>query len=279
MTLIKRAILAFALMAGLSPVFAQAPPPVPALPDTERRTTYQLSASTCACNVNFALFGEGFDYSNWIEVFVNGTLMSQVGNWGLTSPTGQIQTIPRPITDAVLTFVQPQTGTIQIVGARRPRRITQFQENVGVPARNLNQAFTDVIAQNRETWDKINDVTGRGIFAPPGETLSLLSAANARANQVLGFDALGNIGLYTAASAVTDGRQCQLPAARHRRDLAHRAGRPAQYRAGRPVRRQMRRRHRRRAGRPSWPSTSPGCAMASRWSCQKGRAGSTRWCS
>jgi hypothetical protein len=136
-------------------------------------------------------------------VFVNGTLMSQVGNWGLTSPTGQIQTIPRPITDAVLTFVQPQTGTIQIVGARRPRRITQFQENVGVPARNLNQAFTDVIAQNRETWDKINDVTGRGIFAPPGETLSLLSAANARANQVLGFDALGNIGLYTAASAVT----------------------------------------------------------------------------
>jgi len=44
--LIRRAILAFALLAGITPALAQVPPPVPALPDTERRTTYSLTAST-----------------------------------------------------------------------------------------------------------------------------------------------------------------------------------------------------------------------------------------
>jgi hypothetical protein len=51
MNIIRRAILAFALIAGITPAFAQAPPPIPALPDTERRTSYSISASTCACSV------------------------------------------------------------------------------------------------------------------------------------------------------------------------------------------------------------------------------------
>jgi hypothetical protein len=34
MTYIRRAILALALIAGIGPAFAQAPPPIPALPDT-----------------------------------------------------------------------------------------------------------------------------------------------------------------------------------------------------------------------------------------------------
>src|SRR6266702_8068607 len=117
---IRRAILALAMVAGLGPAFAQAPPPVPALPDTERRTTYSISSSFCACNVGFALYGDSTDYANWLEVFVNGALITQSGNWTLSSPTGPLATIPRPITDAVLTFTAAQTGTVQIVGARRP---------------------------------------------------------------------------------------------------------------------------------------------------------------
>lgn len=190
MNLIHRLILALALSAGIFPAIAQVPS-VPALPDTERRTTYSITSTTCACNVNFALYGDSTDYQDWVEVFLNG--VQQLGNWTVTSPSGSLATLPRPITDAVLTFAAPQTGTVQIVGARRPRRTTQFTENQGVTARDLNQALTDIVAQNRETWDKTNDVTGRVVLAPAGETLSLLPPLSVRANQGACFSSAGNL--------------------------------------------------------------------------------------
>lgn len=190
---IRSLILAFALMAGIAPAFAQVPPPVPALPDTERRTTYSISASTCACAVGFQLYGDSTDYTNWIEVWINGARITQAGNWTITSPTGSLATIPRPISDAVLTFTAAQTGTVQIVGARRPRRTSQFSESRGVAARDLNQALSDIVAQNRETWDKINDVSGRAVLAPPGETLNVLSTATSRASSGACFDAGGQL--------------------------------------------------------------------------------------
>ena len=196
MNLMRRAILAITLIAGIAPAIAQVPPPVPGLPDAERRTAFTLSASTCACSVGFALYGDSTDYQNWVEVFVNGALVNYndpISGWTITSPTGPLAKIARPITDAVLTFNSAQTGTIQIVGARRPRRVSQFNENMGVPARNLNQVLTDLTAQNREVWDKINDVTGRAVLAPPGETISLLPAMATRANQNACFDANGNL--------------------------------------------------------------------------------------
>jgi hypothetical protein len=177
----------------IAPAFAQAPAPVPALPDTERRTSYNITASQCNCAVNFALFGDSTDVGNWIEVFVNGALVPQSGNWAITSPSGPIANLARPITDAVLNFTVAQTGTVQIVGARRPRRISQFQENQGVPARDLNLALTDLVAQNRENWDKTNDVTGRALLARPGETLALLPALANRLNQGACFDGSGNL--------------------------------------------------------------------------------------
>jgi hypothetical protein len=124
-----------------------APPPVPALPDTERRTTYSITAQTGPFAVNFAIYGDSTDFANWIEVWING--VQQIGNWTITSPTGPIATIPRPITDAVLTFTVAKTGTLQIIGARRPRRTSQFAENQGVTARDLNQVLTDITAQLR----------------------------------------------------------------------------------------------------------------------------------
>jgi hypothetical protein len=212
--IIRRAILAIALIAGIAPAIAQVPPPVPALPDTERRTSYSLTASTCACTVNMALYGDSTDYWDWIEVFINGAQVQYndaASGWAITSPTGPLGNIARPITDAVLTFNNPQTGVIQIVGARRPRRTSQFAENTGVSARNLNQVITDIVAMLREVWDKINDVTGRVVRAPPGETLSTLPPLANRASMGACFDSGGNLvpcvaapsGSFAAGSGIT----------------------------------------------------------------------------
>lgn len=194
--IIRRAILALVLIAGIAPAIAQVPAPVPALPDTERRTSYSLTASTCACAVNFALYGDSTDYQNWVEVFLNGILVNfndPAFGWTITSPSGPLSNLARPITNAVLTFASPQTGVVQIVGARRPRRTSQFSENQGVSARNLNQVITDIVAMLREVWDKINDVTGRIVRAPPGETMNTLPPAANRASMNACFDSNGNL--------------------------------------------------------------------------------------
>jgi len=186
---LRSLILAVALSAGLAPAFAQAPPPVPALPDTERRTSYVISASTCACNVNFQLYGDSTDVANWLKVYINGVEVPQSGNWNITSPSGSISTLPRPITDAVLTFTTARTGTVQIVGAQRPRRLSEYAENRGVAARDLNQAINAIEAQLREMWDR----QFRTVQAPPGETLSLLAPLASRASMGACFDSGGNL--------------------------------------------------------------------------------------
>jgi hypothetical protein len=201
MRTLHRLILSLALIAGVAPAFAQVPPPVPALPDTERRTTYSITASLCTCGVGFQLYGDSTDVANWLEVFVNGVKITQSGNWTITSPTGSLATIPRPITDAVLTFTAAQTGTVQIVGARRPRRASQFTTQPS--ARDFNQVLTDIIAQNRETWDKTNDVSGRVPQAPPGETMALLPVLASRANMGACFDSGGNLTSCVAATSGT----------------------------------------------------------------------------
>jgi hypothetical protein len=187
---VRRFLLALLLAISVAPALAQAPPPVPALPDSERRTQYTISGTTCACAVGFQIYGDGNDYGNWIEVFLNGILQSSA-SYTVTSPTGPLASIPRPITDAVLTFNSAQTGTVQIVGARRPRRISQFPESRGVAARDFNQVLTDIVAQNRETWDKINDVSGRALLSQPGNTLGMLPLPSACGGAFLGLDATG----------------------------------------------------------------------------------------
>lgn len=182
------------MFASMAAAFGAPPPPVPALPDTERRTPYSLSASNCNCALNIPLFGDGTDFWNWIEVWVNGVRVNYndpVYGWTLTSPSGSLSTLPRPVTNAILTFNNVQTGTVQIVGARRPRRVSQFNENQGVAARDLNQALTDIVAQNRETWDRTNEIAGRGLFTQPGNTLGPLPLAGSCQNGFLGFDATG----------------------------------------------------------------------------------------
>lgn len=182
------------LLVGLGPAasLAQAPPPVPALPDTERRTSYSISGTTCACAVNFSLYGDSTDVDEWIQVYVNGVRKLSTDptfGWTLSSATGSLGTIPRPITNAVLTFNANQTGTINIVGSRRPRRLTTFAENRGVPARDLNQVLNDVTAMAREAWD----LRSRTILAEPGFVFNQLPAASSRASLFLCFDNSGQV--------------------------------------------------------------------------------------
>jgi hypothetical protein len=212
---LRRTIAAIGLLwTALSPLaaIAQAPPAVPALPDSERRTAYSISTSTCACAVNMALYGTGNDVDSWIQVWVNGVRKLSTDptyGWGLTSPTGSLSTIPRPITDAILTFTSPQTATIQIVGAERPRQLSQFQENRGVAARDLNQRFTEDRAITRELWDKTNDLTGRGLFFQPGITTGAMPQPAVCENSLLGFDISGvnpictNVNTYLPGPALS----------------------------------------------------------------------------
>lgn len=181
----------FAFLVSTCLAIAQ-PAPVPGLPDVPRLSTVTLNNSTGPVSVPFAIYGDGTDYGNWVEVYVNNVFQTPVTTWILSSPSGSLSSIARPVTNAQISFVSPQTGTVTVVGARRPRRTNQFAENAGVPARDLNVVLTDLVSQNRETWDKLNDVNGRALVGIPGETIKQLPPAAQRANQVLGFDNTGN---------------------------------------------------------------------------------------
>lgn len=184
----RKLLIALALLAAAVPaiVFAQAPPAVPALPDTERRVSYTLSAQTGPFSVPFAIYGDGTDYGNWLEVWLNGVKLTPIGAWTLSLSSGaSIATAARPLTNAQVTLNAAQTGTLQIIGARRPRRTSQFTENRGVAARDLNQVITDEVAQLREAWDFVKN---RVIQAAPGDILPLLPPATQRKGLLLGFD-------------------------------------------------------------------------------------------
>ena len=198
-----RILAAFSLLGALvAPAMAQSPyppgppPAVPALPDSARQTTYTISGTTCACSVGFDLYQTGTDFDAAIEVFVNGAPKLSTDptfGWSLsTSAPGGFAVAPRPVTDAVLTFNNAQTGTVIIVGAERPRRLTEFSEGGGVTARQHNQAYNTLFAIGREVWDKTNDLTGRTLLTQPGNTMKPLPLPGSCAGSYLG---LGSDGL------------------------------------------------------------------------------------
>lgn len=192
----RKLIAACLLLATGAYVWAQIAP-VPALPDTERRTEYAgVSGSAGPFNVGFALYGDGSDYQNWVQVYVNGVLTTA---WSMSSPSGTLGNIPLPITNAQITFSNAQTGTVEIVGARRPRRLSQLAENRPFSAHDFNVIVTDLVAQLREGWDARQN---RVVQVPPGDTQVMLPPKAARANQAAIFDPNGNLtpGLPVAGS-------------------------------------------------------------------------------
>jgi hypothetical protein len=198
--MIRRLLLAIVLSAGLGPAFAQAPAPVPALPDTERRTSYSITASTCACAVGMQMYQDNTDISAFVEVFLNGVKVAYndtVFGWTITVPTGSLATRARPISDAVLTFNSAQTGTVQIVGAQRPRRLTEVSESRGVAARDFNLFANATTAELREVWDRFL----RTPRVPAGETLAMLPPLSGRANMNACWDAGGNLNSCVGSSS------------------------------------------------------------------------------
>lgn len=196
----RKTALIFALLLGSlaapAPVistaaFAQAPPPVPAEPDTERRTRYTGVSSVTTFPVGFDIYGDGTDFQNWLEVYVNGINVQPTGNWNLVPTAGSFTTLSRPLLAANLNvvFTAAQSGTIDIVGARRPRRTSQLSNNAGVTARDFNQIVTDLWMTMRETWDRTNDLTGRAILGVPGDNFGPLPPPTARIGQYLCFAA------------------------------------------------------------------------------------------
>jgi Protein of unknown function (DUF3311) len=84
-------------------------------PSTVRMTTYTAKNETGPFKVWLPLTKPGSNYPDWVEVWINGVRLSPGRDWTLSSPSGPLDRIPRPITDAEITFTSPRAGDIQIV--------------------------------------------------------------------------------------------------------------------------------------------------------------------
>lgn len=161
---------------------------IPPLPDSERRTEYSPANSLGPFDVTFAIYGDGSDYSAWLEVWLNGVKLAATTDWTLSSPSGTLSKLARPITDAQVTLAVKATGTLEIVGMQRPRRTTQLTEGRPWTATDVNRALTESKAIQRETWDRLS----RTPAALPGETVGYLPSLSSRkaagVGSVFGFD-------------------------------------------------------------------------------------------
>ncbi len=91
--------------------FDHFPPPA----GTVRLTSYTANNETGPFDVGLPLFKKGANYRRWLEVWLDGKLLRPVTDWTLSSPSGPLDAIPRPIRDAQITFTTPRTGAVQIV--------------------------------------------------------------------------------------------------------------------------------------------------------------------
>jgi Protein of unknown function (DUF3311) len=87
------------------------PPPANYL----RLTTHTAKEETGPFKVGLPLFKPGANYRRWIEVWLDGKLLRPMRDWTLSSPSGPLATLQRPITDAEITFTSPRSGEVEIV--------------------------------------------------------------------------------------------------------------------------------------------------------------------
>lgn len=157
---------------------------VPVVPDSDRRSTATLSASTGPVTVGFAVYGGAADLS----VFVDGVLIDP-SDWVLTSASAlNVLTDVLPAGDGRVTFNSPQTGSVAVIGEIKPKRLSQFTVGVGITAESHNLVLSTIIACLREvySWGK------SAIRLNEGERAAALPSAANRALKLLSFDAVGN---------------------------------------------------------------------------------------
>lgn len=180
--------------------------PIPVLPDSERRTEYSPVASQGPFNVSFAIYGDSDDYSSWLEVWLDGVKLAATTDWTLSSPSGSLADLSRPITDAQVTLTAEATGTLEIVGTQRPRRTTQLTDGRPVTARDINRTVTELKAIAREFWDRMT----RTPSARPAETAGplplLADRKNAGVGSLAGYDGTSGdpIAIPATAAAFAD---------------------------------------------------------------------------
>mgnify|MGYP001340715397 FL=1 len=129
------------------------PLPTPSIADAPRRVDYTPNNSAGPFPVPFPVFeGTGDD----LAVTLDGV---PVTNW--TFAGDQIEGFygsPGCWVNGTITFDAPITGALRIVGRRRPRRVDQFAEGRGVPARDHNLELNRLTAAQREIFDRVEEV-------------------------------------------------------------------------------------------------------------------------
>jgi hypothetical protein len=129
---------------------------IPSIPYNDRSVSYNPVSSTTEFAVDFPVFGDGSD----LEVLVDGVVTAS--GWSLTSPSGAIASLARPITDAKVTFSVGKSGVnITIKGKRQPRRTTQNAEGAPISARDVNLFFSDVVTTQQEHYRGIVGLEAR----------------------------------------------------------------------------------------------------------------------
>ena len=154
-----RRLILLAALAFAGPVLAQAPP-VPPVADADRYQSFTVTSSTPSVALTFPVYGDGSD----LVVKLNGAAQPfGSGIWTFSSVSGTpIGSIPRPITDGLVTFTTPPTsGTIEIIGAYRPR-VTAMQTAAGIARREFNQSFGQVVSTQRELYRALNQIVTGG---------------------------------------------------------------------------------------------------------------------
>jgi len=137
------------------------------IPDAPRLTSYTPVAPTAAFAVGFAIADPGD-----LEVWFDGEIVDPedyIVQPGSLSADGFY-------TAAAVIFDVGIAGQLHIVGARAPRRLTQYQEGRGVPATEANKDQNLVMATLRELYDR----SRRTLTVPPGSTLLELPAGQAK---------------------------------------------------------------------------------------------------
>jgi len=115
------------------------------IPDLERRSSYvNGSLSTTPLDVTFVIFE-----LDQVDVYIDGVLQS--GNYTVTGTK-----VDGVISDAQVVPDAPgYIGTIEIVSARAPERVSQFQEGADLPVADLNLVLNIIAATTREIYDRV----------------------------------------------------------------------------------------------------------------------------
>lgn len=149
------------------------PLPTPAIADAPRIVDYTPNNSAGPFPVPFPVFeGTGDD----LAVTLDGV---PVTNW--TFAGDQIEDFygsPGCWVNGTITFDAPITGALRIAGRRRPRRVDQFAEGRGVPARDHNLELNRLTATQREIFDRVEDIA-----AATSDIIPVVTALTAQAQQ------------------------------------------------------------------------------------------------